>query len=53
MTNFSREFPLNCLTDTVLNENSWFTDLLRKWYPAGDEVNNGSGDGEDFSRRTA
>ena len=35
MTDFSREFPINCLTDTVLKENRWFTDLLFRWHPAG------------------
>ena len=39
MTDFRREFPLNCLTDAVLNENNWFTDLLQKWQPAGNERN--------------
>jgi hypothetical protein len=38
MTDFSREFPIKRLTD-VLKENSWFTDMLSKWYPAGDAVN--------------
>jgi len=38
MTDFSREFPLNYLTNDVLTENSWFTDLLRRWQPAGNEI---------------
>jgi hypothetical protein len=39
MTDFSRKFPIDCLTDPVLKENSWFTDLLSRWQPAGDAVN--------------
>ncbi|MGD0446048.1 MAG: hypothetical protein ABSA39_19105 [Edaphobacter sp.] len=46
MTDFSREFPINCLTDTVLKKNSWFTDLLFRWHPAGDAVNSRLGDGK-------
>jgi hypothetical protein len=46
MTDFSREFPVNCLTDTVLKKNSWFTDLLFRWHPAGDAVNSRLGDGK-------
>ena len=46
MTDFSREFPIKCLTDTVLKENSWFTDLLLRWHPAGDAVNSRLDDGK-------
>jgi hypothetical protein len=46
MTDFGREFPIECLTDTVLKENSWFTDLLLRWHPAGDAVNSRTGDGK-------
>ena len=46
MTDFSREFPIQCLTDTVLKENSWFTDLLLRWHPAGDAVKSRTGDGK-------
>jgi hypothetical protein len=46
MTDFSREFPIECLTDTVLKENSWFTGLLLRWHPAGDAVNSRTGDGK-------
>jgi hypothetical protein len=46
MTDFSREFPIKCLTPTVLKENRWFTDLLRRWHPAGDAVNSRLGDGK-------
>ena len=46
MTDFSREFPLDRLTDTVLKENSWFTDLLLRWDPAGDAVNSRLDDGK-------
>lgn len=38
MTKFSREFPVDHLTDPVLEENSWFTNLLLRWHPAGDAV---------------
>jgi len=46
MTDFSREFPIKCLTPTVLKENGWFTDLLLRWRPAGDAVNNRLDDGK-------
>jgi hypothetical protein len=39
MTDFGKKFPIHLLTPTVLKENSWFTDLLRRWHPAGDAVN--------------
>jgi len=38
MTEFCREFPIKCLTESVLRENDWFTELLRRWHPAGDAV---------------
>lgn len=43
MTDFSREFPVHHLTEPVLKQNSWLTDLLLRWHPAGDAVNSGSG----------
>lgn len=46
MTDFSRKFPIDCITDTVLKENAWFTDLLRRWRPAGDAVNSRLHDGK-------
>jgi hypothetical protein len=46
MTDFSRDFPINCLTDTVLKQNSWFKDLLLRWRPAGDAVNSRLGSGK-------
>ncbi len=36
MTHFSRTFPIDCLSNAVLAENGWFSDLLRHWRPAGD-----------------
>ncbi len=45
MTDFSRKFRFDRLTETVLQENSWFTDLLRRWHPAGDAANSSLGDG--------
>lgn len=36
MKDFFRRFPIECLTDAVLEENVWFTDLLTRWRPAGD-----------------
>lgn len=46
MTDFSRKFPIHRLTETVLKENSWLTDLLFRWHPAGDAVNSRLGDGK-------
>jgi hypothetical protein len=46
MTEFSREFPIKCLTPAVLKENGWFTDLLLRWRPAGDAVNSRLDDGK-------
>jgi hypothetical protein len=51
MTDFSREFPIECLTDTVLKENGWFKDLLFRWHPAGDAVNSRLGDTEGMLAR--
>jgi len=36
LTHFSREFPIDLLTKAVLQETLWFTELLRRWHPAGD-----------------
>jgi hypothetical protein len=38
MTVFSRNFPVERLTDAVLKENVWLCDLLRRWHPAGDAI---------------
>jgi hypothetical protein len=46
MTDFSKKFAIQLLTEAVLKENSWFTDLLLRWHPAGDAVNSRPGDGK-------
>jgi hypothetical protein len=51
MTDFSRKFPIDCLTHSVLEENPWFTDLLSRWHPAGDALNIRQGDTEDVLAR--
>jgi hypothetical protein len=46
MTDFNREFPIDCLSEAVLRENGWFSDLLRCWRPAGEAAGAGRGNGE-------
>lgn len=43
MTDFSKKFATQLLSPTVLKENSWFTDLLLRWHPAGDIHNSDPG----------
>lgn len=38
MSTFGRSFPIEKITDQVLAENPWFTDMLLHWRPAGDAV---------------
>ncbi len=45
MTDFSRKFPIDCVTETVLKESPWFADLLRRWHPAGDAADSRLNDG--------
>ena len=51
MTDFSRDFPIHHLTEPALKQNSWLTDLLLRWHPAGDAVNSGSGNAEGMLAR--
>lgn len=36
MTDFRKKFATQLLSPAVLKENSWFTDLLLRWHPAGE-----------------
>jgi hypothetical protein len=38
---FGRSFPMELLCDRVLQENSWFCDLLSCWSPSGDQDQDG------------
>jgi hypothetical protein len=38
MTIFAREFPIERLSDAILEENGWLCDLLRHWHPSGDAI---------------
>jgi hypothetical protein len=38
MTVFSRSFPVERLSDTVLEENVWLCDLLSRWHPSGSAI---------------
>jgi hypothetical protein len=38
MSTFSRKFPIHLIPDQVLEENSWFRDMLLHWRPAGDAL---------------
>ncbi len=46
MNDFFRRFPIERLTDAVLEENVWFTDLLKRWRPAGDATSSRAGNAE-------
>jgi hypothetical protein len=47
MATFKRKFPIKDLTKEVLEENAWFSDLLRHWRPAGEAAGAaGPGNGE-------
>jgi hypothetical protein len=46
MTDFNREFPIDCRGEAVLRESGWFSDLLRCWRPAGEAVGAGCRNGE-------
>ncbi len=41
MSTFARSFPIKLIDDQVLEENSWFSDLLKRWKPAGDALQGG------------
>jgi hypothetical protein len=38
LTIFGREFQIERLSDEVLNENRWLSDLLQLWHPSGDAI---------------
>ena len=46
MNDFFRRFPIERLTDAVLEENVWFTDLLKRWRPAGDATSSRASNAE-------
>jgi hypothetical protein len=35
---FGREFQIERLSDCVLKENGWLSDLLQLWHPSGDAI---------------
>jgi hypothetical protein len=38
MSTFARTFSIELISDQVLGENPWFTDMLLNWRPAGDAI---------------
>jgi hypothetical protein len=38
MSTFGREFPVEKITEQVLEQNAWFKDMLSHWRPAGDAL---------------
>jgi hypothetical protein len=38
MSTFARTFSIKLISDQVLGENPWFTDMLLDWRPAGDAI---------------
>jgi hypothetical protein len=46
MATFNRTFEIDRLTEEVLKENRWFSDLLRHWRPAGEAAGTDAGKGD-------
>jgi hypothetical protein len=38
MSTFARTFSIDLISDRVLRETPWFTDMLLDWRPAGDAI---------------